>query len=57
MANPYEQLCKRCGKRPVEVIDDWASAQCSTCNDRDIERNQEREEWNYYHPPLKDGEC
>ncbi len=43
-------LCKRCKIREVERIDDWESSQCPSCNDRDIERNRERDEWNYYHP-------
>lgn len=42
-------ICIRCKKRFVEVIDDWESSQCSHCNDRDIERNSERNEWNYFH--------
>lgn len=42
-------ICNRCKKREVEVIDDFVSSQCSQCNDRDIERTREREEWNYYH--------
>jgi len=46
------KLCRRCKKREVEQIDDWESEQCPSCNDRDIERNREREEWNYYHPPI-----
>ena len=42
-------MCCRCKIREVEVIDDWESSQCRRCNDRDIERNQNREEWNAYH--------
>lgn len=48
------RMCSRCKVRPVEVICDYVSPQCSTCNDRDIERNREREEWNYYHPSDKE---
>jgi hypothetical protein len=45
----FDKQCVRCKKWEVEQIDDWISSQCSRCNDRDIERNREREEWNYYH--------
>lgn len=47
-----DDICCRCKKRPVEVIDDFVSSQCGYCNDRDVERTRERDEWNYYHPPL-----
>lgn len=43
-------LCGRCKVEPVEVIDDWESFQCRNCNDRDIERNNKRREWDEYHP-------
>lgn len=43
------RLCARCGKREIEIIDDWESAQCRQCNDRDIERNENRREWEYFH--------
>lgn len=43
-------ICQCCKKHEVEVIDDFVSTQCSSCNDKDIERNRERDEWNYYHP-------
>lgn len=42
-------ICVRCKKREVEVIEDWESTQCPQCNDKDIEREQERREWNYFH--------
>lgn len=43
-------LCVRCKRNPVETIDDWVSIQCSACNDRDIERNNKRKEWEHFHP-------
>lgn len=42
-------LCRVCKEREVEVIDGWESTQCSRCNDKDIQRNREREEWNHFH--------
>lgn len=42
-------ICTRCKREEVEVIDDWVSTQCPHCNDRDIERSRERTEWEYYH--------
>jgi hypothetical protein len=48
-------ICCRCKRSPVEVIDDWESTQCPACNDRDIERNREREEWNHFHPDFLAG--
>lgn len=47
-------LCLKCKKREVEVIDDWVSTQCPNCNDLDIQHSQERREWNHYHPTLKE---
>jgi hypothetical protein len=49
-------MCCRCKKRPVESIDGWTSTQCGHCNDQDIERANERREWEYYHPPIDDRE-
>lgn len=49
-------LCCRCSKREVEVIEGYGdcetyvSPQCSSCNDRDIDHSRERAEWDYYHP-------
>lgn len=45
-----DDLCWRCKKRPVEVIDDFVSTQCGSCNDREYERHQERREFEYFHP-------
>lgn len=45
--------CRRCGKRDVEVIDDWVSDCCDYCNDRRIEHANARREWEYYHPPTE----
>lgn len=48
-------ICVRCKNREVEVIrdcgddGDYVSSQCGHCNDRDVERANERREWNYYH--------
>lgn len=42
-------VCIRCKKREVECIDDWESSQCRQCNDRDIERNENRAEWDACH--------
>jgi hypothetical protein len=53
----HDGFCCRCKKRPVEVIDGWRSSQCGPCNDRDIERTNERREWDYYHPPFDDDEA
>lgn len=44
------KLCARCGKEPVEVIEDWVSTLCISCADREIEREALRREWDYYHP-------
>jgi len=44
------RLCCRCKVREIEVIDDWESSQGRRCNDRDIERNENRREWEYFHP-------
>lgn len=52
----YAPICCRCKNRAVEVIDGWESSQCGYCNDRDIERNRERAEWDYYHPPQTGDE-
>lgn len=43
-------LCIRCKVNPCEDFgDEYPSLQCNRCNDRDIERNQNRAEWNAYH--------
>jgi RNase P subunit RPR2 len=42
-------LCRICRKRDVEVIDDWESDNCRDCNDRLIERNNARAEWDACH--------
>lgn len=62
--HPIERLtrnsiCMRCKRRPVEVIEGYGdietyiSPQCGSCNDGDIERNRERDEWNHFHPNHK----
>jgi hypothetical protein len=43
-------ICPRCHRHEVEVIDDWVSSVCGYCADRMYEREQERREWDYYHP-------
>lgn len=43
-------LCARCKKQEVEVIDDWVSTLCPYCADREYEAYQERREFEYYHP-------
>jgi hypothetical protein len=45
------KICRKCGRREVEDFGDGEpSNQCVECNDRDIERSNERREWNHYHP-------
>lgn len=44
------KLCSRCKAREVETIGGWESWQCRQCNDRDIERNANRAEWDHFHP-------
>lgn len=43
------RLCTRCRVNEVERIDGWESAQCASCNDRDIRRNNKRREWEEFH--------
>ena len=50
MTDHFPPICRRCGKYPVEVIEDWQSDCCGYCNDRRIEHANERREWDYYHP-------
>lgn len=45
--------CARCKQWGVEQIEEWESTQCPSCNDRDIERSNERREFAYYHPTGK----
>lgn len=47
-------LCSCCKKREVEVIDDWVSTLCGNCADVMADRERERREFAYYHPPEKD---
>lgn len=53
MGARHDRKCKRCGKQEVEEIEDWISDQCGSCNDRDIEKYNEKREWDYYHPRGK----
>lgn len=46
-------LCRTCGKYPVETIEDWVSDYCGYCNDRLIEKSKEDAEWRYYHSEDK----
>lgn len=56
MTNSYEMICKSCRKRPVEVSEGedgpWTSGYCPRCNDRLAEAHRERQEFDYFHPPL-----
>lgn len=42
-------ICAKCNKNEVEQIDDWVSKFCGHCNDRLIEKSNERREWDHYH--------
>lgn len=45
------ELCCRCKREPVEDFGDGEpSWQCTHCNDKDIQRSENRREWDYYHP-------
>ncbi len=41
--------CMTCKTREVECIGGWESSQCRRCNDQDIQRNENRREWDYFH--------
>lgn len=43
-------MCSRCHKSEVEVIDDWVSSLCPNCADVEAEHYRERQEFDYYHP-------
>lgn len=43
-------MCARCKRREVEVIDDWQSVNCRECNDVLIDQSNRVREWDYYHP-------
>ena len=46
----HDRICRKCKEREVEDFGDGEpSFQCGYCNDRDIERSNERRDWNYWH--------
>lgn len=48
MSRPHD-ICQRCHKQEVEVIEDWVSQYCPYCNDHLAEKYREQQEFAYYH--------
>ncbi len=49
-------ICRKCKLRECEYFepvgpddDGYESPNCAQCNDKEIERSNERREWHYYH--------
>ncbi len=45
-----DNFCRKCKVNPVEQIDDWKSDYCRACNNIFINLNNNRREWDHYHP-------
>jgi DNA-directed RNA polymerase subunit RPC12/RpoP len=54
MGQNFNKRCASCGKPGVETFDITEDGpeddlNCPRCNDKLIEKSNERREWNYYH--------